>query len=116
MRDDPDPEVRAAAVAALVSRRGVDAFPAVAPLLAEFETPPGAAAVRALGALGEPVVPLLVAWLEGRPAKEARGAVVALARAGPAGTIALRGIAQTHPDESVRGLAGFLLGRRPAGH
>jgi len=116
MTGDPAPEVRAAAVRALVQRRGVEAFPAVAPLLARSDSRAGAAAVHALGDLGAPVVPPLVEWILPRSIEEARGGVLALGRAGPSGQLALRGLANEHPDAMVRGLAEFLLGRPPRRH
>ncbi|HKJ25199.1 MAG TPA: hypothetical protein VKB65_10280 [Myxococcota bacterium] len=113
---DPAPAVRAAAVAAWVARRGMDAWPKVAPRLDDPNAPEGAAAVRALGALGEPAVVPLATRARERELDGARGPMLALTFAGPQGVVALRALAADHPDPAARALATFLLGRPPAAH
>ncbi len=114
--EDPVAEVRAAAIRALVERKGVWALADVEPFLASPNGAEGAAAARALGELGAPVVPPLVEKIRTGPAKAARGAVLALAFAGPEGSRALRALADSHEDPTIRALAGFLLGRGPSDH
>ena len=116
LSEDPAPEVRSAAVYALVERQGMSVFAQLAPLLDDPNQPEGAAAIRALGGLGEPAVAPLARRARARGLTGARGPLLALSLAGPQGLAALREIGATHPDESVRGLANFLLGRMPKAH
>jgi len=113
---DPAPTVRAAAVRAWVARRGMEAWPRIAPRLDDPNAPEGAAAVRALGALGEPAVLALATRARERELDGARGPMLALTFAGPQGTLALRALAAEHPDPAARALATFLLGRPPPEH
>jgi hypothetical protein len=114
--DDADPAVRAAAVRAWVARRGMEAWPRIAPRLDDPNTPEGAAAVRALGKLGEPAVAPLATRARERDLAGARGPLLALTFAGSEGALALRALAADHPDPAARALATFLLGRAPPEH
>jgi len=116
LEDEPAGEVRAAAVHAWVARRGMDAWPRIAPLLDEPSALEGAAAVRALGGLGEPAAARLAKRARERPLAGARGPMLALTFAGPKGAGALRALAADHPDPAARALATFLLGREPPAH
>lgn len=116
LADDPDPRVRAAAVQVWVARRGMRAFPRIAPLLADPNVPEGAAAVRALGALGEPAAAPLATLARDSSLDGARGPLLALTFAGSQGTLALRALAVDHDDPAVRAFATFLLGRSPPEH
>lgn len=113
---DVDPGVRAAAVHALVERHGFDVFARIEPLLSDPNAPEGAAAVRALGGLGEPVVAPLVEKIRASGLDGARGPLLVLTLAGGSGPGALREVAAGHEDAAVRGFASFLLGRPPPDH
>ncbi|TFH23144.1 MAG: hypothetical protein E4H03_06845 [Myxococcales bacterium] len=114
-REDASPLVRSAAVARLVDDFGVAAIDDVLPSLADPDDGARTAAAVKIGSLGAPVVPRLVAIVDDGSVRARDGAVVALSFAGPDGTVALQRIADDHPDERTRKLAGLALGRFP-GH
>jgi HEAT repeat protein len=96
---------------ALGRRHGMSAFEPLAGALDDADPRVRGAAASALGELGEPAVARLVERIREADLDGARDAMVAMARAGPAGRSALAGIASSHPDEAVRSFARFLLGR-----
>ena len=111
LREDPAPQVRAAAVGPLiVSRRAAD-MDAVTPALFDSDPIVREAAVLGLGSLGEAAVPTLerLAMLHTPP--EVAAPLVSLTLAGPAGAKALDRIAANHPDPKARALARTFLGR-----
>jgi len=117
LAEDPAPEVRAAAARALARRRGMAAWDVLAPHLDDPDDVVRGAAIRALGGLGAPAVPRLVARARKASGVDAaRPALLALALAGPDGARALHELAAAHPDARVRAMARFLLGRPPEGH
>ena len=111
IRDDPAPDVRAAAVRAWIEWKREAGFDAVQPALFDPVPRVRGAAGEALGSLGEPVVPRLVALADARTGADAAGPLWALRRTGPAGERALFEIAATHPDPGVRKLASLIAGR-----
>lgn len=113
LRSDPAPEVRAAAVEALVARRGRDSVDSVTDAFFDPSPDVRAAAARSVGALGEPVVPTLQRIALERHGADANAPIVALSMAGPAGARALLEIASSHPDPAVRKVARFALGHGP---
>jgi hypothetical protein len=108
---DPAAEVRGAAAAALIQRRGIYAFDDVVPALADADASARLAAIEAVGKLGADVVPALSALTRDGSLEEATGAVLTLDRCGPSGKAALIAIAADHPDERVRRLAMLALGK-----
>ncbi|MDJ0869444.1 MAG: HEAT repeat domain-containing protein [Myxococcota bacterium] len=116
LRADPDPDVRATAVVAWTRVRGAAGFEAARSALFDAEPRVRAEAARALGSLGEPVVPALRALAEGAAGPEAAGPMAALGLAGPAGRTALLELSREHPDERTRALARLMLGRDPVAH
>lgn len=115
-RDDPAPEVRAAAVARLVAIAGASAEAPALAALRDAEPSVRGAAARALGSLGATAVPGLRRVVEAGDPDAARAAVVALHLTGaPEATVALEEIAETHRDGSIRALAEVALGRE-VGH
>ena len=115
---DPAPAVRAAAVEALVERSGAAALEAVLPLLGDADALVRGAAVRSLATLGAEVVPAVsrVVWAPEAEASGLAGPLATLALAGPEGAVELARVASEHPDEQVRALALFMLGREPPRH
>ncbi len=112
---DPDPTVRASAVERLVALFQEDAFEEVAPALRAEDKDLGIAAARAVGRIGEAVIPKLVAMADEDPAPGHERAVLALSLTGPKGRSALKELYLGHKDEKVRNLAGLALGQLP-GH
>lgn len=110
LRNDPAPEVRRAAVKALLALSGQAALETVAPALFDPDPAVRTEAARGLGALGSQAVPTLRSLVEGREARDATGPIAALGLAGPDGQAALRDIAENHPDPAVRRLAEIALG------
>lgn len=113
---DDSPLVRVEAVRGLAGRRGVDALPLLLGALDDGDARVRGAAARSLGSLGEPAVPALAARVRETDLDGAREAMIALARAGDAGRLALAGVAGEHPSDRVREFARFLLGRPSAPH
>jgi hypothetical protein len=112
-KNDPAPEVRAAALQRLVDVGGAAAAEdASAGLFDPDRSVRGAAAV-ALGKVGEPAVPTLLRLAMTRTGDAASGPVVALSLAGPAGAKALVEVARSHDDPEVRKIALFALGHGP---
>ncbi len=115
-RDDPAPEVRAAAIERLVAIAGASAEGPALAALHDAEPPVRGSAARALGSLGAGAVPGLRGVVEGGDPDAARAAVVALHLTGaPEATAALEEIADSHRDEGIRALAEIALGRQ-VGH
>ena len=112
-RSDPAPEVRAAAVHALLAARGSDALEVG--FAALFDPAPSVRAdiAQAVGAFGSSVVPRLRELAETHTGRDASGPMAALAYAGPEGQQVLMELSRSHPDESTRGLALFFLGKDP---
>jgi hypothetical protein len=115
LRADPDPGVRAAALERLVESDGLAALDRVLFALDDEDASVRATAMQAIGGLGEPAVPELRAVVEHGSLEAARTAVGALQACGDAGARALREIADSHPDPSLRLLAQVAIGR-PIGH
>lgn len=115
LRVDPDPGVRAAALESLVGSQGLAALDRVLFALGDADPTVRASAVEAIGALGEPAVPELRAVVDGGSLEAARTALDALRACGDAGARALREIAESHPDASLRMLAQVAIGE-PIGH
>jgi hypothetical protein len=113
---DPAPEVRAAAVAAVVATREPAALDAGYTALFDRDANVRLAAAQALGALGADVVPKLRELALARSGQDASGPLGALAFAGSEGQAALLELSHTHPDEPTRGLARLLLGLDPKQH
>lgn len=116
VRDDPAPEVRAAAVAALTARPDLAALEAASAGLFDPVPEVRAEAAERLGALGATAVPMLRALAFSHGSPDAAAPLAALERAGAAGRAALAEVAETHPDERVRRLADVALGRPLGGH
>lgn len=115
VRSDPDPGVRAAAATALAATRTAWGVDGCLPALADPDSSVRAAAASALGAIGAPVVETLANVARTRPA-EARGALTALALAGPTGEAALRRLSVELPDPHLRDFARLALGQGPHAH
>jgi HEAT repeat protein len=103
--------VRAAALERLVESEGLAALDRALFALDDADAGVRAAAMQAIGELGEPAVPELRAVVEHGSLEAARTAVGALRACGSAGARALQEIADRHPDPSVRMLAGVAIGR-----
>ena len=112
LREDPDPQVRAAAVEALLAAQGEAAVGPASAALFDSDAGVREAAVRGLASLGAAAVPTLENLVERRVGEEVGAPLAALALAGPAGRAALERIAALHPDEQVRALARAMTGRR----
>ncbi len=110
VKEDPSPEVRAAAVASLVDQQGFVAFEAASPALFDASADVRAAAAKRIGGLGATAVPALVALVESRGMPEAGAPLAALALAGPEGRAAAERVATEHPDARVRAAARLALG------
>ena len=116
LKSDAAPKVRAAAVTRWLEVEGVGGADRASPALRDSDAEVRNVALMALAQLGPDAVPVLRAAIETAPPEVARSAVAALTVAGgPASTSVLRQLADTHPDEGVRMLAGAALGR-PMGH
>jgi hypothetical protein len=114
-RADSAPTVRAAAARALAATRTVWGIDGAVPALADPDGQVRAAAAQALAALGSLGVPTLEAVAaSNRP--EARGAITALALAGPDGQASVRRLATQHRDERLRDYARLALGQGPHSH
>lgn len=113
LRNDPSPDVRAAAAETLAARRGADAVDDVASGLFDAEPSVRAAAARALGGVGEPAVATLLRLTMARTGSETHAPIVALSLTGAAGSQALLEIAGSHPDPMVRKVARLALGEGP---
>ena len=111
VRVDPDPEVRIAALDALVEWRGLRAFGDVEPALFDADPAVRARAALAIGGLGAETVPRLQELVERGSHEDAVGPIAALRFSGAEGTLALREIAAGHSDERVRSLAKIALGQ-----
>lgn len=115
VRDDPDPRVRAAAAITLAATRTAWGVDGCVPALADTDPSVRAAAAQALGALGAAAVPQLDDVARTRSA-EARGALTALALAGPSGEQALRRLSVELADPKLRAFARLALGQGPRAH
>jgi HEAT repeat protein len=114
MREDPAPQVRAAALQTLIAQRGSDALDSVLPSLFDSDPLVTRAASLGIASLGSEAVPELRRLLEQRPfgqPRELAPVAFAMAMAGPEGRRALDEISASHPDDRVRRLAGLALGR-----
>lgn len=112
-RSDPAPEVRSAAVHALLAANGSEALEVGYAAL--FDPAPSVRAdvAQAVGAFGSQVVPRLRELAETHTGREAGGPMAALAYAGPEGQEVLMELSRSHPDEPTRRLALFFLGKDP---
>jgi hypothetical protein len=115
VRRDPAPAVRAAAAQALVETHTIWGLDAAVPALADPDPQVRSTAAQSLGALGAAGVPALEAVARSQPA-EARGAITALAMAGPQGIVVVRQLSQDHPDQRLRDFARLALGQGPHAH
>jgi len=113
LRNDRAPDVRAAAVAILLRRRGIAALADATPALFDPDGGVRGEAALQIAALGPEAVPALIALVPGRPAEDLTGVLAALRWAGGDGMAAVLDIADNHPDEKVRNLARVTLGRAP---
>lgn len=110
---DPDPRVRAAAVARLIADQREEAIDLVSPALFDPDPTVREAAVRGLGELGAASVPALERIALAHPSPGAAAPLASLTLAGPEGRSALERIAAGHSDEKTRALARTFLGRAP---
>ena len=116
LRSDPAPEVRKAAALRWLAQRGVAGSPELRPALMDSDRQVRMVVLLALAQEGPPAVPALQDVLPAASPEITREIVAALSAAGgPEATLVLRELAETHPDESVRQLAGVAIGR-PLGH
>ena len=115
-RSDPAPEVRIAAVEALIPAQGPGSLEVGYAALFDREPTVRVAAAQAVGKLGADVVPHLRELALARSGRDANGPLGALAFAGAEGQGVLLELSQTHPDESTRGQARLLLGLDPRKH
>ncbi len=111
LRYDRDTEVRAAAVTALLRRRGIEGLRQATPALFDRDATVRGTAALQIAALGPEVVPALESMIPGRAAEDLTGVLAALRRAGSDGVATLTKLAREHPDEQVRDLALLTLGR-----
>ncbi len=111
LRTDRAAEVRAAAVSALLRRRGLEALDDATPALFDPDGPVRGAAVLQIAALGSEVVPALESLIPGRSAEDLTGVLAALRWSGADGVATLTTLAGDHPDQKVRDLALLTLGR-----
>jgi HEAT repeat protein len=111
LRTDPDAGVRAAAVERLVALEQERALSAAMATLADEDPDVRLAGARAVASLGAAAVPDLRDAVVAARQPAASTAVVALRMTGTdAAHAALVAIAQTHPDEAIRKLAGLAIG------
>src|SRR5262245_7752204 len=115
LRQDPDPAVRAAAATALAATHTLWGLDDAIPALADPDPQVRSAAAQALGALGAPAIPTLETVARSQP-DAARGAITALALAGPQGVAVVRQLAEDHPDTRLRDFARLALGHGPKAH
>jgi hypothetical protein len=113
LREDPAPQVRAAAVEVLLAARGEAAVGSASAALFDGDAGVREAAVLHLASLGEAAVPTLESLVERRTVEDAKAPLAALALTGSPGRAALERIAALHPDEQVRALARAMMGRPP---
>jgi hypothetical protein len=113
IRRDRAPDVRAASVAALLRRRGLDGLDAASPALFDPEGRVRGEAALQVATLGAEAVPALRSMIGDRPAEDLTGVFTALRWIGGEGVIILEELATSHPDQKVRGLAILSLGRVP---
>jgi hypothetical protein len=111
LKADPAPEVRAAAVVALLDQQGMAAFDVAAQCLLDSDSDVRAAGAKRIGALGAPAVPGLVTLINGQSMPEAAAFVGALALTGADGRAAVKTISETHHDPKVREVAKVALGQ-----
>ena len=111
VKGDPSPEVRAAALIALVDQQEMAAFDVAAQGLFDPDPAVRAVAAKRIGALGAPAVPGLVALVEARSMPEAGAPIAALVFTGGAGRAAVGSIAESHSDPRVRSAARMALGK-----
>ena len=115
-RNDPAPEVRSAALRRLVRVEGPDSLETLLATFSDREPTLRAEAAQLVAGLGPAAVPRLREVALGWPDPAPRTAVVALGLVNSADASAvLRELADTHPDPTVRALAGVAIGR-PLGH
>jgi hypothetical protein len=115
-RGDDAGSVRAAALEALARREGVGAAEAAADALFDADADVQAAALRILPAFPRESAQLLRTRAFGPRANDAEAtkpALAGLSLLGSDGAAVLREIEQEHPNEQIRRLAQFLLGRTP---
>ncbi len=115
VRSDPDARVRAAAAVALAATHTAWGVDGCVPALADPDPSVRSAAAEALGALGAPVVSALEDVARTNP-EAARGALTALALAGPTGEQALRRFSTELQDPKLRAFARLALGQGPKAH
>lgn len=119
LRLDPAPEVRASAVRTLVARQGSGALETALPVLFDPDPAVRGAAAESIAGLGEAAVPglrILIEKSSDRAPGDLAGPLMTLALTGPEGARALREISVSHPDEKIRAMASFALGRAPGAH
>ncbi|MGH0031409.1 MAG: HEAT repeat domain-containing protein [Myxococcota bacterium] len=110
LRSDGSAEVRAAAVTRLAELDGAAALDRLLFALGDPDLEVRHAAMQAVSGLGATAVPGLREVVDYGTPEAARTAVGALRACGPEGARALRTVANTHPDASVRLLAETALG------
>ncbi|HEX5067355.1 MAG TPA: HEAT repeat domain-containing protein [Myxococcota bacterium] len=116
VRSDAAPEVRKAAALRWLAQKGVGGGPELRPALLDSDRDVRMAVMLALAQEGPTAVPALQDVLSAATPEITRELVAALSLAGgPQAQSLLRELAETHPDESVRQLAGVAIGR-PLGH
>ncbi len=116
VRSDGPGIVRAAALEALVAREGVRAVGDAADALFDADTEVQAAALRMLPAYPRESAQLLRARSFGPRASDfaaTKPVLAGLSLLGADGVAVLREIERDHPNEEIRRLAQFLLGRTP---
>jgi hypothetical protein len=111
VRGDPEPQVRAAAVARLIALRAPEALDAGLAALRDEDTGVRAEAAHGLAMLGGRSVPGLLDVVEMGPAAASQAAVLALSGIDPEGLVALREVAASHADPGIRMLARMALGQ-----
>jgi hypothetical protein len=110
---DPVAEVRAAAVRALIEKRGRDALEIGYDALFDAAPTVKSEAAQQVARFGAEVVPHLRELALARTGQAASGPLASLALSGPEGRAALEAIAHEHSDEETRGAALLMLGRDP---
>ena len=110
---DASPDVRATAAVVWVEWKGEAGVEAAVPALFDPHRPVRGRVAQAIAQVGSPVVPRMLALLDGADPDRAVGPVTVLRYAGPQGVAALRQQAGAHADPKVRKLILFALGQEP---
>jgi HEAT repeat protein len=112
-RSDPVPEVRAAAVRALLDERATDALEIGFDALFDADPSVRSQAAQSVARFGSEVVPRLRELALSRSGQATAGPMAALALTGPEGHDVLRELAHEHPDPDAQAMARLMLGRDP---